>query len=195
MENNKAFNDDYNIDERFQQIKEVLIESEKDLFKFMVSHKDMYLVTDSKLADAVGQFTSSDEYNIHFWEEFVNIARQVDDTILNRVIPQIYYPEMLDIIDKKHKFSAYIFTLYATSLSAEPILRFVFENPQIKIITMPPSRLEDTLLVSGLKRLQIPIFVHTINDITEISKYLRKGVFGFYTDFVTPKQFADIFNF
>ena len=166
----------------------------KDLFMFMSDHTDMYLVTDSKLSDATGQYASNDEYNKQFWAKFVSTARQVDAKVLDRVIPQIYYPAMLEIVEQVYKFSSYIFTLYATALPGEAILRFVFENPRIRAVTMPPGRLEDKVLVDGLRRLGRPIYVHTINNKEDIVQYLRKGVYGFYTDYVTPMQLEKIMN-
>lgn len=166
----------------------------EDLFVFMRHHPDMYLVTDSKLADSNGYFTDNDEYNRKFWVEFVSAARKIDDQILLRVIPQLYYPKMLEIVDSIYPFSRYIFTLYATSLTADPILKFAFEHPKIAAITMPPGRLEDHVLVNGLRRLGRPIYVHTINSEVDVVQYIRKGVYGFYTDFLTPSQFDNIIN-
>jgi len=164
----------------------------EDLFNFMKKHTDMFLITDSKLSSATGKFSSDDEYNMSFWNKFVSIAKNVDPDILKRIIPQLYYPEMLQIVENYYKFPIYIFTLYATSLDAQGILRFLYDNPRIHFVTMPPARLEEPGLKSGLIKLQRPIYIHTINNEEDIKMFLQKGVYGFYTDFITPSHFSEI---
>jgi len=163
----------------------------EELFKYMYKHKDMFLITDSKFASETMGYKSNDDYNEIFWEKFIEIAKNVDSSILNRIIPQIYYPEMLTIINKYYNFDKYIFTLYATSLDDESIIKFVYENPTIYYITMPPNRVENREFIFKLQKLNRKIFIHTINDIDEMIYYRKKGVYGFYTDFVFPLQIKD----
>ena len=75
MENNKAFNDDYNIDERFQQIKEVLIESEKDLFKFIGPTRN------KKAATRFRKNMNEIRRMIHQIRKAVQYQRQVNDSV------------------------------------------------------------------------------------------------------------------
>jgi glycerophosphoryl diester phosphodiesterase len=164
----------------------------EELFKFMSKHEDMFIITDSKLAGEIIGYKSNDDYNESFWGKFIEIAKNVDSSILNRIIPQIYYPEMLTIINKYYKFDNYIFTLYVTSLDDESIIKFVYENPTIYYITMPPNRVENREFIFKLQKLNRKIFIHTINDIDEMIYYRKKGVYGFYTDFIFPSQIKDI---
>jgi glycerophosphoryl diester phosphodiesterase len=164
----------------------------KDLLRFMSQHKDMYLVTDSKNAQASIGFINDDKYNEIFWESFITIAKNIDRSILERVIPQIYYPKMLTIINKYYKFKRYIFTLYATNMNDDAVLKFVYENPSIYYITMPPNRVNNYDFIEKLLQLKRKTFIHTINNIDEMIFYRKKGIFGFYTDFIIPSQIKDV---
>jgi len=159
------------------------------LFEFMRVHRDMYLVTDSKTAhDAGREDLSNAEYNRLFWTEFARVARIVDPTVLDRVVPQLYYREMLEEVEESFSFKRYILTLYASSMVADEIVRFAYEHPEVSAVTMWPARLDEPALVQGLRSLGVPIYVHTINDLKDAKYLMFKGAYGLYTDSMLPEQ-------
>jgi len=159
------------------------------LFEFMRDHRDMHLVTDSKTAhDAGRKDLSNAEYNRLFWAEFVRVARDVDPGILDRVVPQLYYREMLEEVEDAFAFKRYILTLYATSMVADEIVRFAYEHPEVSAVTMWPARLDEPGLVQGLRSLGVPIYVYTINDLKDAKYLMFKGAYGLYTDSMLPEQ-------
>jgi len=147
-----------------------------DIANIMSAHKDIYIVTDTKSADAAvikKQF-----------EQIVNAAKSVDESILKRIIPQLYSEEMLGIVNKIHKFDSYIYTLYMVYSPDYKVVDFAVKN-NIKVVTMAPPRFTDKF-IKMLAEKGIYIYLHTINSMYEIENYRKKGARGFYSDFVTP---------
>ncbi len=103
---------------------------------------------------------------------------------LDRIIPQIYSEEMLKYIDEIYSFDDYIYTLYQTDSSEEAIITFARSN-DIKVVTMAPGRFNEDFQAK-LSESGILIYLHTINSPEVMEDYLKKGVHGFYTDFLSP---------
>ncbi len=86
-----------------------------------------------------------------------------------------------------YPFKSIIYTLYASPDSDGEVVDFVWDKPDIPVITMGPVRygekFYDALIRAGKR-----IYFFTLNDIEEIYGSISLGVNGFYTDFVTPGQ-------
>lgn len=154
----------------------------QQILLFMKQHKDIYLVTDTKLTD-------SKDIKSQF-NELVKEAKEVDGLILNRIIPQIYYEAMLPQVKNIYNFNNIIYTLYATDSSDEDVLAFAIKN-NVKVITMSTQRFSKEF-VEKLSENGIYSYVHTINSLSEIERYKKDGVHCFYTDFILPSDFKYI---
>ena len=55
-------------------------------------------------------------------------------------------------------------------------------------LTISLSRAGDTELVSGIRRLGVPIYVHTINDASEARDLVGRGATGVYSDVLTSLE-------
>ena len=105
----------------------------------------------------------------------------------NRVIPQVYYPENLSPV-RELGFEKVIWTLYNYSGSNEDILKTLKDYNHPIAVTMPPGRVQSGLAIE-LKKMNIPTYVHTINDPNEARAYITEyGVSEIYTDFLPPRK-------
>jgi glycerophosphoryl diester phosphodiesterase len=154
----------------------------KELLEYMKKHKDIYIITDSKLID-------NNEIKTQFIE-LVKEVKDVDQKLLNRIIPQVYNEEMFYTIRNIYNFKDIIYTLYLTDSSNEKVLDFALLN-NIKVITMSSQRYSKEF-VEMLSSNGIYSYIHTINSLSEIEKYKKEGVHGFYTDFIIPSDFRHI---
>lgn len=150
-----------------------------EIAKLMKQYEDIYIITDSKLK-------TSKEVKRTF-KYIVEECKNVDSAILNRIIPQIYNEDMLDIIKDIYNFNCYIYTLYQTNSREEDIIEFAKTNG-IKAVTMAEGRFNKNFQKS-LQENGIYIYMHTVNSPEIVEKYLKQGVYGFYTDFLNPKLF------
>ena len=94
---------------------------------------------------------------------------------------------MYDSVMGQYKFKSMIYTLYATSSTNQQALEFVTARG-IKVVTIPPERIneQDMKLFNSYG---IKVYTHTINDLEQMKNLKNMGIYGFYTDFITPVQF------
>ncbi|MBW4081578.1 glycerophosphodiester phosphodiesterase [Paenibacillus sp. S150] len=144
------------------------------ILDLMQAYPDAYLVTDTKETEA-GLVTEQ-------FKLITEAAERRDPALLERVVPQIYSRDMLDVVNKVHVFPEILYTLYQSQDSDEQVIDFVQESGVD--ITMPAARATKSF-VQKLKKAGARVYVHTINDEDEIVKLSRMGVDGFYTDFVS----------
>ncbi|MEK3760698.1 phosphatidylinositol-specific phospholipase C/glycerophosphodiester phosphodiesterase family protein [Paenibacillus sp. FSL P4-0338] len=143
------------------------------IVNLMELYPDTYIVTDTKELEPE-QVTKQ-------FELIVEAARKKDPALLERIVPQIYSREMLEVVKQVYAFPEIIFTLYQTEDSDEVIIEFVKQTGVD--ITMPTTRATKSF-VRNLKKAGARVYVHTVNDEQEIVELSRIGVYGFYTDFV-----------
>ncbi len=142
------------------------------LAQWLSEHKDAYIVTDTKL-------------------ETLNILKTISERypdVYDRIIPQIYSFEEYDAVrDMGYKYI--ILTLYRIKPSDEEIIDFCTNHP-LFALTIPQERAIPDVL-NKLVKLDIPIYVHTINDYNVYVKLRDNGVYGVYTDYFQPSKWVE----
>ncbi len=150
----------------------------EDVAKYMKDHKDMYLVIDLKKNDLKEVEKA--------YKELVRVTKTVDPTVLNRIIPQIYYEEMYRPVMNIYDFKSMIYTTYRIEeLVVNKIVDFSYEHG-IKIVAANrfkfSKELTDKLVDRG-----ISLYMFTYNDASRVKALRNNYVSGFYTDFL-PKE-------
>lgn len=149
----------------------------EDLLQIMKSHPDIYIVTDTKYSD-------KEHVDLQF-SEFVKTAQKVDESLLDRFIPQIYNPEMLGYIMDIYPWKSVIYTLYANpSWTPDNVLTFANESG-VKFITIH-SPIVTKELTSLWHSAGLKIATHTDNNLNAINELRSLGADFFYTDFLIP---------
>ncbi|GAA4859276.1 hypothetical protein GCM10023310_43100 [Paenibacillus vulneris] len=146
------------------------------IMELMRQFPDMYIVTDTKE-------TQSNLVRQQF--QIIVSAANHDPELLNRVIPQIYNQGMLDDIKSIYDFHNIIYTLYMSPDTNEQVIEFV-KKQNIKVITLPIQR-ADSKFLKDLKDNGVLSYVHTINSLRDLKNHEMNGVYGFYTDAITPR--------
>ncbi|MEK3717800.1 phosphatidylinositol-specific phospholipase C/glycerophosphodiester phosphodiesterase family protein [Paenibacillus sp. FSL R7-0333] len=144
-------------------------------------YPDTYIVTDTKELEPE-QVTKQ-------FQLIVEAARKKDPALLERIVPQIYSREMLEVVKQVYAFPEIIYTLYQTEDSDEVVIEFVKQTGVD--ITMPTTRATKSF-VRNLKKAGARVYVHTVNEEKEILELSRLGVDGFYTDFVPENDLKRI---
>jgi len=138
-----------------------------DLAEWIYDHKDVYIITDIK-------------------SDNVKALKLIKDTypdLIGRIIPQIYKMEEYAPV-KDLGYTNIILTLYASNYSDEEIIDFVRQQ-QVFAITIPIYRAR-TDLPKKLKRENVFVYAHTINDHSLRQELELYGIDGFYTDDILP---------
>ncbi|MBO4636378.1 MAG: hypothetical protein J5685_04450 [Clostridiales bacterium] len=141
---------------------------------FMSLHKDIYLVTDTK--------SPNTELTMSRFQKIYETCKRIDPSVLDRIIPQIYYNGMLDEINTFYNWKSIIYTTYLLPRGTmySDFIGFAAEHG-IKVIAAYPDLLNDDFLAyvesSGLQ-----IYVFTVNSYEEVEEWDSKGIDGYYTD-------------
>ena len=138
------------------------------IFSLMQEYPDAYFITDAK-----ENFTE-----IH--QELVKLAKEKYPEALDRIIPQIYRPADLEILQSLYDFPDIIYTLYMTEPDDQIVLGFLKNQDSITAITERDGRYNDDF-AQRLRDMNVSLYVHTVNDKDRISEMLDKDV-GVYTD-------------
>lgn len=152
----------------------------EDIIDLMAEYPDIYIVTDTK---------SDEKETINFFfSSVVSLSNEMGvPEVMDRFIPQIYSPEMFDIIMDIYEWKSIIYTsYYITSdvYSEMDYINYAYENG-IKVLTVFGSRIHELLCYEAKKRNML-VYVHTYNTLEDKAKYNRLGVYGLYTDFLIP---------
>lgn len=151
-----------------------------DIVQLLERYPDAYVVTDTK-------DRSLDLVRKQFTLIADALASSPMPDVGDRIVPQIYTPEMYEELRTLYPFSSYIYTLYGSNVTEAEVIRFVKKTPKIKAVTMPTSRV-NAAFVSKLSILGVRTYTHTVNGMSEFEDYRKLGIDGVYTDFLSPDE-------
>lgn len=149
-----------------------------DLARIMKGYPDVYFITDTKETDS--QLITKQFIQIR------DIAKIIDPTILERLIPEIYSPEMMTQVKRIIPFKQVIFSIYMSSMEPNEVVQYVRKN-KIPVVAMPIERATDKF-VNDLKKQGVVTYVHTVNKVEQFQKLREMGIQGIYTDYLTYKE-------
>lgn len=148
-----------------------------EIIEFMAEDPDVYIITDTKYAEA-------EYYELQFKKIVDSAIEHNCENVLDRFVIQIYHPYMYGDIQKIYHFDNYIYTLYQEGYRGdqqkfEEYAKFCVQN-DIDVITIYEEYYSDELL-EICNRYGLQLFVHTVNDEEKQKAFLEKNI-GIYTD-------------
>lgn len=149
-----------------------------DVAEFMKNHKDVYFV--------VGLNNKSIKDVEKDYKEILKVSRKVDNNILKRIIPQIYYDQMYRPIMNMYDFKSAIYVVNKDEKkSMDKIIDFSFGHG-IKIISLEEDKLsKDT--IRKLTDRSMGIYMYGFNDLQKVSEFDPSYIFGVFSDYL-PKE-------
>ncbi|MFB7140100.1 phosphatidylinositol-specific phospholipase C/glycerophosphodiester phosphodiesterase family protein [Gottfriedia sp. NPDC056225] len=157
----------------------------EEIVRLMKIYPDLYLVTDTK--------SNSKDEVIKVFSNIVSTVSQIEPSVLERIIPQLYTIEMYDFINNIYPFKSYILTLYQGNITNDEAIEFV-KDKGIKVVTMPVT-LVNTEFITRLRQINVSVYVNTINDKSIYHHYQIMGVHGVYSDYLIPNEYRTDFLF
>lgn len=156
------------------------------LCQLMEEYPDLWVVTDTKNADT--------EAVQRDFEIMVNTAKECNlDSVLDRVIVQIYNEEMYDTVYHIYPFKSWIYTLYqfwpGDIETFQECVRFCYGHDINAITTWNYFVTPELLQIS--RAYGIPWYAHTENDVENAKSMIRQGLTGIYTDCITPDMLKE----
>ena len=144
----------------------------EDIVKFMKAHEDFYIVTDIK------------DNNV----KACKIIAEYCPELMDRFIIQIYHEREYNKIVNLG-FNNIIYTLYETNMFERDIksLQSFAEKKKLVGFTFWYYWADDTEFLNAMKKTNVPIFVHTINEVEKRESYFSKGIIATYTALTSNK--------
>ncbi len=143
-----------------------------DAVQLLHEYPDIYIITDTEEIEP--------ERIRQMFSTIVKEADEVDPSVLDRVVPQIYNQPMLAEVKAEYDFPQIIYTLYVSKDTDAEVVKFVREN-HISAVTMSNTR-ADRKLISALSDLGVPSYIHTIDQMSDVLKFKAMGAYGFYSN-------------
>lgn len=151
----------------FNMIKGLTQMSLEDLAGWLYEHEDVYIVTDIKKDNV---------------EALKLISRRYPD-LIHQFIPQIY--KLNEFIPVQGLgYTNIILTLYMSNYTDDELIDFV-KRHEVFAVTMPIDRAR-TELPTKLKKENVFVYSHTINQKDLRQELEQNGIDGFYTDDLLP---------
>lgn len=152
------------------------------LIQMMTEYDDVYIVTDTKSTDIP---TIKRQF-----QAFVDYAKNVEHPeVLERLVIQIYNPEMYEAVKEIHPFKNWIYTLYQTqNPDYDQIAEYCVANG-IDVVTINQEIVEPAN-ISKLTQRGIKVYAHTVNRVLDLQKMLNAGCYGIYTDYIKPQDLS-----
>lgn len=155
-----------------------------DVLGLLEMYPDIFIITDSKATDdatVTAQFQS-----------MVDEAEELGMLhLMDRMIVQIYSPEMQDVVEEVHHFQRYMLTLYQTPFygEADQFLRYAQDcwKRGIEDIVIWHFLYTDQLLPAA-QRFGLRVWLHTVNDEAQADRYRSEGAWGVYSDRIMPEK-------
>ncbi len=140
------------------------------LLDWLSKHDDCYIITDGKCD------------NLPFLEALYTMAGEQAD----RFIPQAYSFEEFRQI-RELGFENVILTLYWFDTVDVLLLKDFVSNSDPWAVTVSGDRLTSELL-EVLAPSDVPVYAHTVNDLSFFEQWEEQGLYGIYTDYFCPAK-------
>lgn len=147
-----------------------------DVVYLLKIFRDAYIITDTKtteINDVKNQF-----------QIIKNTVSDIEPSVLQRIIPQVYHEEMLSVVREIYPFKNIIYTLYKTNKTPTEVLDMAFRE-NILFVAMSEAKASKEFIQS-LSEVGIDSLVYTLNERKNANSYFENGVTAIYTDRLLP---------
>lgn len=172
-----------------------------DLLNLMIKYPDIHIVLDAKYTR---KFALDGDYNapellndqvsiLSYYDRIYDSIQIKDKSLFERIIVQVYSPDMYKVINDKYKFKHYIYTLYMNYMNTngQEIINFTVEN-NIEVIAMELGNesldsIHDKLIAS--KNDDFKLYGFTYNSMDDYIKLTNElGFDGIFSDFIQENE-------
>lgn len=152
----------------------------KDMFQAMDRYEDFYIMTDSK-GDEITQVKKD-------FNAIVKTAKDIGkEAYLDRLVIQVYNQKMFYAIKEIYPFKHFVYTTYKQRDAAFYAMVTFCKKNGIEGVTSPQNDINDYRM-ELLEEEGIYSFTHSVNNSYFAKEYMKLGVYGVYSDFLSPEQ-------
>jgi glycerophosphoryl diester phosphodiesterase len=144
------------------------------IYEWLTAHGDAYIITDVKnrSLEALAQI------------------RMERPALVPRFIPQIYLFKDYELAASQG-YRHIILTLYrCLGSTADAAIVDFARTRRLFAVTVPSNRCLEGGLAAELARMNVPVYVHTVNELSVYERLAARGAHGVYTDRLLPVEVA-----
>ena len=159
----------------------------RGLLEIWAEHPELYFITDVK------QDENTDLPEVI--EHFVALAREMgQEKLLERLIVQLYNAEDYDKINAIYPMKHWLFTFYQLPKTdeAEEAAAKYSKEMNFGAFTVPVKWKRTGYFTGLAEDYKMNLFVHVVDEPAELRKYMKRGIYGFYTDYWSPKKLQEM---
>lgn len=145
----------------------------EDILTILKENKDVYIILDGKV--------ESPKDVEKLYKKINEQTKNLKSNYKKRLIPQMFYKQDLSIL-RNYGFHDVVYVVGREKFTPESLTKFCDAN-DIRVVSLSRNRTTEKL-VKALDKKNIKCYMYTLNNKTEMKKYLDIGVHGFFTDFV-----------
>ena len=150
-----------------------------DLYEIMEERGDIYVVLDPKYTPEIAE-----QYQV-----IVDTALDNGyESVLDRVIVQLYYDGMYDEIMQVYPFKNLLYTLYVYGWPGGASVGKFCEEKDIPVLVMPYTWITDDVIQELEPYPWLKLYPHTIYDLGEAQRMISLSADGIYSANITPSQ-------
>ena len=153
----------------------------EDLFRLLKDYPDVRVYLDSKHYSIRNYRNTLQDYT-----DFVQTAQDAGvPEVLDRLIPEIYNEAMFPAVSMVYPFPSFVYSIWEekTPDEMEEIALFCQESG-IDTVTINVRQWNQDIQ-EVFERRDIRVYLYTVNDPEEAARYIREGVSGIITDWVS----------
>ena len=151
----------------------------EDLVNLMVQYPDITVITDMK---------ETDKDNVtKIFGAVIELAKSIDPSVLDRIVPQVYNNEMIDWINALYPWRSMVYTFYMLPNRTTKADAFLYGYSKgIRVFTMGKEAY-DMFALSLAEALDCKVYLHTVNDWSKFNFEMDTlHTWGIYTDVLDP---------
>ncbi len=157
--------------------------SARGLLEIWSSHPELYFMLDVK-QDENTNF-------LEVLEKFTALAKEMDqEQLLEHMIVQLYAVEDYDRINAVYPVKNWLFTIYQLSdeEGAEVEAAAFAAEKGFGVFTVPASCLGNNYFVDLADEYGLNLFIHVADREEDVWRLSRRGIYGYYSDFLKPNE-------
>lgn len=148
-----------------------------DVLDLMIIYPDMIIFADTKESDNF--------INILYDKIDIEISNKSKE-LAKRIIPQLYNEDMYHYFEDNFEYDEYVFALYRTDITNKEVVEILEKYDKINYLAISTARENRFSLIFTVKfkRLDVEVYIHTVNSKLKAFLYETIGVDGIYSDWI-----------
>ncbi|MCI8417965.1 MAG: hypothetical protein HFI33_10820 [Lachnospiraceae bacterium] len=157
--------------------------SGRELLEIWAEHPELYFITDVKQDENTNL--------VEVMEKLVALAKETGhEELLDHLIVQAYTPEDYDRVNAIYPIKHWLFTTYQIldTPGGDVTAASFAREKDMQVLTVPASCMGTDHFINLADEYGLTLFTHTLNNGADVWRLSKRGIYGYYSDFIIPND-------